>query len=150
MFTPSKEELAEATSGGRVPFKANTEYTFMISEVKETTDANNKPRVILGTKIVGGEFDGKEHAFFFDDARPKSKEIFYGLLGALFDEAQLTSGQVTPASLVSKQVSSTPKMTAKDGKEYANFYVFTEVSGVPAGLDAPATAPAQDMSNIPF
>ena len=141
MFAPTKAELAEASSGGRVPFKANTEYTFIITEVKETTDTNNQPRVILGTKIAGGEFDGKDHSFFFDDARPKSKEIFYGLLGTLFDEAQLTSGQVTPGSLVSKKIASTPKMTAKEGTEYANFYTFKEVSDVPAGLD---------NSNIPF
>ena len=142
MFAPSKAELAEATSGGRVPFKANTEYTFIISEVKETTDTNNEPRVILGTKIVGGEFDGKEHAFFFDDARPKSKEVFYKLLLALYDQSLLESGSITPASLVSKKVKSTPKMTAKEGKEYANFYVFTEASDVPDSVS--------NIDNIPF
>jgi len=149
MFAPNKEELAEASSGGRVPFKSATEYTFLIDEVKETTDTNGQPRVIVGTKIVGGEFAGKAHAFFFDEARPKSKEVFYNLMLSLFDEATIVGGDVTPASLISKSVKATPKMTVKEGKEYANFYTFAEASDVPEGLGT-TQAPAIDATDIPF
>ena len=143
-FTPTAEEIKDASTGGLPTFKNNEEVSFLINEVSETVKDGNA-LLIVGTKLVGGENDGRKYSHFIRE-NATSKGIWISMLKAFFDDATIASGTLTPMSLVGKTMKSTAKLSAKDGKEYTNFYEFSEVGGVPELGQAPVI----DASDIPF
>jgi len=155
-FAPTPEDIKEAQNNGRPEFKHNEVVNFLIDEVMEKVDDKGETYLIVGTKVLTGDNEGKKYPFFIRD-NAVSKGIFINMLKAFFDDATIAGGQLSPASLVSRMMSSTCKESAgKDGKIYYNFYEFSELGGVPDIGGAPATAntasqaPAINPADIPF
>jgi hypothetical protein len=120
-FKPTQEDFDEALKDV-TNLKHNESYSFLITEVKEDVDNEGKPRVILKTSILDTDQKGKNYSFFIR-SNPTGKRQWIEILSCFYSHEQIIAG-LSPASLVAKQFSSTCKVTAKDGKEYANFYTF--------------------------
>jgi len=145
-FKPTEEEMKEASSGGMPDFKNNEEVSFLITEITDKVH-NGANLLIVGTKVVGGDHDGKKYPHFIRE-NAASKGIWISMLKAFFDDATIMSGSLTPTSLVGRVMKSTAKLsTAKDGKKYTNFYEFSEVGGVP---DVGGSQPSISPDDIPF
>lgn len=130
-FNPTQDEIAQASKGGGVTFKNNEEVTFLIQEVNESVSSDGSPLLIVSCQVIGGDNDGKTFKHWIRN-NATSKGIWINMLKAFFDEATMTSGTLTPASLVGKKMKSVCKVSkSTQGKEFYNFYQFEEVGGAP-------------------
>ena len=144
-FNPTQDEIKEAESGGRPVFKNGDEYTFLVTEIKESINSDGSPRLDVASQVIGGDNDQKKHTFFIRQ-NSAGKGMWINMLKAFFDDATITSGTLTPTSLVGKQMKSVCKQSkSKDGtKIYDNFYQFEEAGG------APNLHVVDQASDIPF
>ena len=131
-FKPTKEELKEASSGGIPVFKAGEEVIFLIKEVTEKTQKDGGQLLIVGCTILSGDNANQKYSFFFRN-NATSKKILFAILGALFSEEQILSGNLEYIMAVGRQIKSVCKESPKkDGKGvWQNFYDFSEVSSTP-------------------
>ncbi|WP_373092451.1 hypothetical protein [Zhongshania sp.] len=143
-FKPTTEEIKEAVTGDRATFKHNEPVVLLVNEVK-TREGDDPIKVIVGCKVVGGEQDGKDTALFIRDNAP-SKKQWFALLNALFTPEKIVGG-FAPSELVGKKVKTTAKVSAKEGKEFVNFYDFAEEGGAP---DLKLASGGDAASGIPF
>lgn len=128
-FQPSADEIKDAQSGGRLEFKHNEEYTFLINGVKEQ-DGDKGQVLIVEAQVVGGDLDQGKHSFWFRNTKPGKKQ-WINMLRALFSDEEIQSGSVTPSSIMSKSVKSVAKESLYKDKVYYDFWNFAEAGGVP-------------------
>ena len=152
-FAPTKEQIADAASGGGNPQFDNGEVVdFMIKEVaQKAKDGGNM--LIVTTQIVSAKNMGKDYKFFIMDNNPVRMGQWIAMLQCWWSDDQISSGAVTPASLVGKKMRSTCVVKERDGKKFVDFYQFESAD---AGMNMggmPADAPAQQApttADIPF
>jgi hypothetical protein len=124
-FKPTEEDLNEAMKDV-VALKHNEEYHFIITEIKEDVDNEGKPRVVVKSSILNTDQKGKNYSLFIR-SNPTGKRQWIELLSCWYTQEQIMAG-LAPSSLIAKQFSSVCKVTAKEGKEYANFYTFRSLA----------------------
>lgn len=127
--TPAELEAAKSNGKGndKIPFKANETYTFIVKEVKMKQRDEGEMMIVV-TDVIGGEFNGREHAFFYRKWNERSAKDGLRLIMALLTADQLRNG-ATPTSIVSKKF----KAKCWVGKTgFVGFDDYTEVSDTPS------------------
>jgi hypothetical protein len=144
-FAPNAEDIKEAGAGGGPTFTNGEVVGFLINEVNEKVDDKGEKLLVVGCQVLTGDNEGKKFSHWIRNNKT-SKGIWINMLRAFFDEATMTSGSLTPGSLVGKKMTSPCVINKSGGKEYANFYQFKAEGGVP-NL---GSTPAVNSSDIPF
>ncbi len=142
-FNPTIDEIKNASKGGGCEFKAGEEVTFLVKEVTEGVNADGSSLLKVVCQVLSGENKDKPFTHFIRN-NATSKGIWINMLKAFFDEATMTSGTLTPMSLVGKQMMSVCKVSKGKDRDFYNFYQFEEVGG------APNLTVVDQTSDIPF
>lgn len=146
-FQPTEEQIKDATSNGHPTFKHNEEVHFLIKEVNtKPTEMNGQTvdMIIVGCDILNGENAGKTYKHWI---RPNQAGVsmWISMLKTFMTDDQIRAG-FSPSAPVGRKVKSIAKITAKNGKEYTNFYDFTALDEAPTLAGGVAVS----TSDIPF
>lgn len=124
-FQPTQEEIKKASEGSKVPFKDKEEYSFMFQDIKEKAEED---KMIIETVIVGGEFDGRKHSFWFRTNNEYDRATMLSITDNYLTREELGKQGFNFGTTIGTQF----KSTAKIGKTgYTNFYSFAMLDSAP-------------------
>lgn len=136
-FQPTEEEIKKASENGKVPFKDKEKYVFMFENIKEKSEEN---KMIVETKIIGGEFDGRKHSFWFRTDNEYDRATLLSITDNFINRGELATKGFQFSSTIGSQFESQAKI-GKTG--YTNFYTFKKLDSAPSvgGVDVSSDVP---------
>lgn len=125
-FKVTEEDIATATKGSRATFTNNEQVKFTIKELKQK-EINGEENLIISCVVTSesATSNGKDHAFFINN-RPTNMKSWIKILRCFNTDEQIAKG-VDPMLLIGCSFTSVAKLSAKEGKEYINFFEFKPV-----------------------
>jgi ribosomal protein L19 len=148
-FQPTEEEIKSASSGDFPKFKSGEEVHFLITEVSES-NKDGKDMLVVACEVLNTEHKGKKYKHFIR-SNAAGWGIWMSILNTFLTEDQIKAG-IQPSAPIGRKVSSVAKVSAREGKEYVNFYTFAALDTAPSIGGAAPVAPAEatQANNIPF
>lgn len=144
-FKPTEDEVKNANSGGNPVFKHGDEVHFLVSGV-DTKEKDGSEMIIIALEVLNTDQKGMKQKIFIRDNQA-GWGIWMSMLSTFLTPEQIAVG-IQPSAPIGRSMKATAKISAREGKEYINFYEFSALDTTPSiggGADLEVSP-----SDIPF